>query len=294
MSEFHGSHKSGSYFEGWYFKHQTEGRTIAFIPGVNYDEQEKKSAFIQVITDDASGSVPIPFSAFYICRHKLVICAGSQIFSEKGIRIDLNSPEIRCFGTIKYGAMTPPKSDVMGPFRFVPFMECHHGVISMRHSLQGSLTINGTQVSFNGGTGYIEKDWGTSFPKSYLWTQCNHFDDPSCSIMVSIAIIPFCGLHFQGCIGVVNYQGMEYRMATYNGVQIIRCSETGFVLKQRECVLEAEFFRSGAQNLFAPKTGAMSRIIRESAACRARFRFYRDNVLLFDFYSEEAGFEYVE
>ncbi len=294
MSEFHGTRKNRSYFEGWYFKHQNQGHTVAFIPGINYDENGIKSAFVQVITDDISCSISFPFSSFRICPHGIAIRVGNQIFSDRMIQVNLNTPEIRCQGTIKYGPLTPPKSNVMGPFRFVPFMECNHGVISMKHSLKGSLTLNGTKIDFSGGTGYIEKDWGTSFPKSYLWAQCNRFSEPSCSIMVSIANIPFAGFCFQGCIGIINFQGKEYRLATYNGVRVVRCDETGFLLVQRSCVLEAELFINSPQVLLAPKSGAMTRTIRENAACRARFRFYRDGMLLFDLQSGEAGVEYVK
>lgn len=293
MGEFHGVHKSRSYFEGWYFKHQADGNAIAFIPGVNYEESGKKSAFVQVITDHNSCNVTVPFSAFHVYPYG-AIRAGKQLFSELGVKIDMDTPEIRCKGMIQYGSLRPPKSDVMGPFRFVPFMECRHGVISMKHSLKGSLEVNGTRMHFDGGTGYIEKDWGTSFPKSYLWVQCNRFSEPSCSIMVSIADIPLGPSSFWGCIGIVKYHGQEFRLTTYNGVRILRCDETGLIIRQKEYVLKAEFFKNDAQKLYAPKTGAMSRVIRESAACRARFQFYRNDELLFDLQSDDAGFEYVE
>ena len=55
----------------------------------------------------------------------------------------------------------------MGPFRFIAGMECSHGVISMMHSLEGTIEINGEIVDFSGGTGYIETDRGRSFPSAY-------------------------------------------------------------------------------------------------------------------------------
>ena len=55
---------------------------------------------------------------------------------------------------------------IMGWYSFVPFMECKHGVVSMFHSLKGGLQIGDRYVDFNDGTGYIEKDWGRSFPES--------------------------------------------------------------------------------------------------------------------------------
>lgn len=294
MGDFLASHKNHSYFEGWYFKHQNNENTLAFIPGVNYDEHGDKCAFIQVISDEASCNIPFPASKFSICSHGTAVHIGQQIFSSHGVRVDLHTSDIRCKGWIRYGALTPLESDVMGPFRFVPFMECRHGVISMRHSLLGSVELNGKQIDFNKGIGYIEKDWGTSFPKKYLWVQCNCFSEPSCSIMVSIAWIPFAGFHFQGCIGIVRYRGREYRLATYCGVKVIRCGATGFVLKQGDYVLEAQLQENTTHELYAPQSGSMSRIIRENVSCRARFQFYRGGTLLFDLESDKAGFEFVK
>lgn len=293
MNPFQESNKNRNFFEGWYFRHQTDGHSVSFIPGISFDENGKKSAFVQVITDRMSACVDYPYTEFEVSSNRLGIRIGKNIFTKRGVKIDLSTQELNCKGTLKYGALSPLKSDIMGPFRFLPFMECNHGVISMGHSLNGSLELNGDCIDFSGGKGYIEKDWGRSFPQNYLWAQCNRFPKDPCSIMASIADIPFAGLHFKGCICVVRYRAHEYRLATYRGVRIIRCDPSGIILKQQDLVLNACFSPENSQKLFAPKTGGMTRIIRENAACRARFRFYRDNRQLFDLQSEEAGFEYV-
>ncbi len=58
------------------------------------------------------------------------------------------------------------------------------------------LTINGEPMDLTGGRGYIEKDWGTSFPSAWIWMQCNTFDTPDTSFMLSYARIPWMGSHF--------------------------------------------------------------------------------------------------
>ena len=55
--------------------------------------------------------------------------------------------------------------------------------------------------------GYIEKDWGTSFPNKYFWLQCNDFATGNASIMISVAEIPFLGTKFTGCICSVYLNG---------------------------------------------------------------------------------------
>lgn len=294
MNNFHGRYRSHSYFEGWYFKHQSDTDEIAFIPGVNFTEKGEKKAFIQVITRDASFQADYPYSAFKVSTRKPIIQIGENIFSYKGIKTDIQAKDFTCRGTIKYAPLTPLQSDIMGPFHFVPRMECNHGVISMKHGLSGTLTLNGRQMDFSNGDGYIEKDWGSSFPQNYMWLQCNRFTNPSCSIMVSIAKIPFAGFHFQGCICAVNFAGKEYRLATYQGVKIVRYSENELLLRQGGYCLRAEMFPDSPQQLFAPRLGVMTRRIRENMSCHARFRFYRGDVLLFDLHSNEAGYEFVQ
>ena len=43
------------YFEGWYFKHQTQqGQTPALIPAFHIDSEGCRSASLQVISNDRS------------------------------------------------------------------------------------------------------------------------------------------------------------------------------------------------------------------------------------------------
>ena len=70
----------------------------------------------------------------------------------------------------------------MGFFAYFPFMQCYHEIVSMSHSLNGSLNFS-EAIDFSGGEGYIEKDWGTSFPKEYVWIQSNNFEKSDASIL---------------------------------------------------------------------------------------------------------------
>ncbi len=46
----------------------------------------------------------------------------------------------------------------MGWYRFLPFMECYHGVISLTHNLKGKIIVDNKIFAFENGKGYIEKD----------------------------------------------------------------------------------------------------------------------------------------
>ena len=74
------------YFEGWYFKHQAGGRSLALIPGVSRDGLGGGQAFIQVLTDTASYFVPYPVEAFAVRRAPLGVRVGRAVFTGEGMR----------------------------------------------------------------------------------------------------------------------------------------------------------------------------------------------------------------
>ena len=277
-SDFMG--KPQGFFEGWYYKHQTklsnaDGgiKSLALIPGKASD-----GAFIFVVADDKSYHISFPLSEYQQCDGKLRI--GGNTFSSAGISLDIQTPEISLSGKLAYANLSPISGNIMGPFKFFP-MECSHGVISMNHSVKGAVTLNGKTLDFSGGKGYIESDSGYSFPTKYTWVQCNAFD-ADCSIMASVARIPFYGLRFWGCICVVWLNGKEYRLATYKGVKILHCEQGIIELKQGKYRLKITTCESDSHKLPAPQSGKMSRFIRETLSCPAYFQFMERGNCLFE------------
>lgn len=180
----------------------------------------------------------------------------------------------------------------MGPFRFFAGMQCSHGIISMGHSLEGALELNGEHLDFSDGIGYIETDRGRSFPSKYLWTQCVWGGPERGSLMLAIATIPLPVGGFTGCICSVLYGGQEYRLATYRGVQIKAWSSSGAAIRQGKYRLEAELLNERRQPLRAPVEGCMERTIHESLCAKARYRFWHGDSLLFQHTDPSASFEY--
>lgn len=290
---FHGHNKKMNYFEGWYFKHQKGHNSIAFIPGINVDSKGHRLAYIQVITNNNSYNIHYLYPEFQVSSERLNISIGNSTFSEDGINIDIKEEDLIIKGSIKYGDLIRLEGNIMGPFSILP-MQCNHGVISLGHRLNGEIIINDEIFDFNDGIGYIEKDWGSSFPKTYSWIQCNDFKNRNCSIVASVADIPFMGTNFRGCIGVIYYEGMEYKLCTYNGVKVLKCDGEGMTLKRGKYKLEIEFNTENPQRLFAPISGHMSKPIHENSGCRGTFRFYIDDKLEFNLQSNNCNYEYVD
>lgn len=254
-----------SRFEGRYYKHQKDGKTICLIVG-----RADSGEFIQIIDNER------------VWQHDSL--AGCRA-DTSGIWVDL--PEIK--GEVRYGPLMPLCSDIMGPFRFLP-MQCRHSIVSMGHSLSGGFTVDGQQLDLTGGVGYIEGDRGRSFPKQYLWLHCNDFQEP-CSIMASVADIPFLGFRFMGCICAIRYCGKEYRLATYHGVKIRCACKEKLILEQGPYRLEANISGRLLHPLKSPVQGRMIGTIHESNCTLARFRFSENGRMIFDLIGENTSFE---
>lgn len=276
----------GDYFCGWYFRCQSDSQTLALIPAV-HNTKGNASCSIQLITDTASWNIPLPYSCFR--KNKSIITIDGNQFGEQGLRLDLHSPDLSASGSLRFGAFTPLKYDIMGPFRYIPFMECRHSVFSMKHTVNGELHINGTPYTFRDAVGYMEGDRGHSFPKEYAWTQCSFSDG---SLMLSVADIPLWGYHFTGIIGVILLRGKEYRLATYLGTKAVKIQNGEIVVQQGSTRLTVKQLEKTAHPLYAPTCGAMARTIHEHAACRAFFSFERNGHTLFSFEAPNAAFEY--
>ena len=177
----------------------------------------------------------------------------------------------------------------MGPFALIPFLECRHSVWSMRHRVYGMVWINGRKYSFHNAWGYWEGDRGRSFPSKYVWSQCFFKGG---SLMLSVADIPFMGIHFNGVICMVLWQGREYRLATYLGARVIQIGNGRLRIVQGNMELEAWLLQKNGSPLKAPTMGNMVRTIHESAACRAYYRFRKDRRTMISFETDRASFEY--
>jgi tocopherol cyclase len=273
---FQGKLSLNHYFEGWYFKHVSKEleHVYSFIPGISLNV-ENPHAFIQIINGITGNSqyIEYPLSQFKYDKGKFRVQIGDSVFTADDILLNINSPLIKVSGRLGYsGSVKYPSSvfspGIMGWYSFVPYMECKHAVVSVLHRIDGSLLIDDVQLDFSGGKGYIEKDWGKSFPESWIWFQSNNFTNSDACIMVSIAKIPWLGSFFTGFLGFLYYNGVFYPFTTYHKSEISALNfeneilTLGFKSKKYQLNIKAILKNTGI--LLAPKLGEMSRRIKES------------------------------
>lgn len=303
---FQGHLKKKNYFEGWYLKHCSADldRTLAVIPGIALNSKDSH-AFIQVLEGISGETQYIPYALkdFQWDRTKFDVRVGDSRFSLEGIRLDIKSDQLELKGELSYrrpvtfpGSLRSP--GIMGWYSYMPFMECYHGIVSANHGLEGSLTYNGRVTDFTGGRGYIEKDWGKSFPEAWIWLQCNNFATPGASLFISVAKIPWLGKFFIGFIAFLYLDGKFHRFATYNQAELTRVSMEGdelFIdLKRRSYALKVRVKKHRSGELKAPETGNMSRRIKESIDSEVDVSLMDGHRVLFRETGQRAGLEIEE
>ncbi len=364
--EFQGNYKSDKYFEGWYYKQVCAdcNSMISFIPGISLYDKDSHS-FVQYIykTIDPNGKDKVitgycrySIKEFSYTDNPFCVKIGDNTFTDKYLSVNLKDSICDIQGTLAFGEFTPIKQtflmpDIMGIFSYIPWMECYHGLISMKHRVDGSLNIvinskrndficdnvkpdnnealkgiinehaenienksklddqindeNGdiknienvknksgvsendsnesekreidSLLSFDCGSGYIEKDWGRSFPKRYIWMQCNHFHNETVSIVFSLADIPFIGTEFEGFLCNFCIDGEEFRFATYtrSKFKLKEISSEGFIaeLEKRSASLIIKASANSHGELIAPDLGSMNKKIREELSGKVHIVF---------------------
>ncbi len=301
---FQGNINNKNYFEGWYFKQVTNDKkdAIAFIVGISTSEE--KHSFIQIITNNESYYLKFDIHDFSYSKDPFFVKIKENYFSKEQVILDIKNEELTLSGILTFHHLIPLKTNIyrptiMGPFSYIPTMECNHGILSLDHKVNGTININNHRIEFNNGYGYIEKDYGTSFPKYYTWLQSNcPTNDKDACIFVSIADIPLCKTSFRGLISVLKVHDKQYFFTSYYLSKIKQYEKDGeelkILLKNMKYYLEIIATYDKEHDLLAPHHGEMNHIMKESldAKIKVKLKDKRKRVIFSDTFTA-GGFENV-
>ncbi|NTW48604.1 MAG: hypothetical protein HGB19_02495 [Chlorobiales bacterium] len=302
---YHGKNEKRDFFEGWFFKlvDLPISHIYAVIPGVLLSKSHQDShAFIQVLNGQTKESAyyRFPLSDFDFSKKVFQIRIGENFFSSQRIELNLSGQSLSISGeltfeNLKAWPVTLFSLGAMGPYAFAPFMECYHGVLSMDHRIRGSLTINDEDVRFDGGKGYMEKDWGRSFPSAYIWLQSNHFSKNGVSLMASIAKIPWLTGAFRGFIIAFLYEGKLYRFTTYTGAKLTQVDLTDDLVRieaaDKKHTLRIAATRTNSGVLHGPYNSQMVKKVSESLNANVSVEFFENRQLIFEGIGQAAGLD---
>jgi tocopherol cyclase len=306
---FQGNRKRKKYFEGWYFKMvSADGSSIlSIIPGISLSHSgEEQHAFIQIIDGKTANTFyySYPIEEFHFSKKRFAVRIGNNYFSEDSISIDIQNDTTFVEGRIYMSDQVyltrnkKKKVGIMGWYRFVPFMQCYHGVVSLTHTLQGTLIKDNETYNFDRGQGYIEKDWGKSMPSSWIWIQSNNFNAEKTSFMLSVANIPWMGSSFTGFLGFFVHDGIIQRFGTYTHAKLWMETSNPDTLKisisNKKYTWQIETWRNKSGVLKAPVNGSMDRRISESVDAKLKLTvIHKTRNVIFQDSTSIAGLEMV-
>lgn len=260
-------------FEGWFIKidDPIHDILISVIWGYATNTQDSHS-FIQFQSsiDHQTHYVKYPLDACYWEENPFTLHIGMNQLSEEKMVLDLNTETLRVKGTFYFDTFRPIrrsvlKSNIMGFLSYLP-NECNHSIISMYHKVQAQVEINGKRMILQDANGYIEKDWGTHFPKRYVW--CQSMNSQGDSLVFSHATVPMLGRFATGFFALLHLHGDEYRFSSIEFSRMLdfhtRAEGFDAYFRKGNTHVQLACTAYNPIPLRAPRAGAMDQFIKES------------------------------
>lgn len=300
---FQGKMSWRHYFEGWYYKmvDGSEEHVHAFIPGVSLGgSKDSSEAFIQWLNGVTGEYQYFRFDTdvFKPSCERFEVWVDKSYFSLEKMVLDIDQQGHKIKGTLELvNPVCFPtcfrRPGIMGGYTFIPFMQCRHGIVSMNHGFRGSLNFDGKRVVFDQGKGYIEKDFGKSFPSAYIWMQCNHFKHERMSFMCSIATVPWLNHEFKGHLCLVWLDGQFYNFSTYTKTKISVLESDGDILhivfKGKKYQLELVAHQDKLWAVKSPSHGELTSRTFEGLTSRMDIRLLKRTSLGLELVIEDHG-----
>lgn len=306
---YHGKNKKSNFFEGWYFKivDKYNENQFAFIPGISKGPNGKHNhSFIQVLNSETSCCTynKFPEDNFHFNNKNFKIKVDKSIFALDHIKLNISCNNNVIKGKLKFtDTIKWPDSIVnpgsMGFYNYLWFMECYAQVCILDGNIEGSLSINGKLIDFTSGKVYIEKNWGESFPKSWIWIQSNSFHDKRATITCSLATIPFPIKDFRGFLIGVTVDDYFYSFTSINGskIDIKKCDNDVLIIaSNNKFKLTIKTFSSKDKYMLCkgPVNGKMVPLVNETlcGSLSMTLENIKNKHIIYNGIGESVGIEY--
>lgn len=287
-------------FEGWFTKVDDRNQNFLFSVIWGYSTHRATGhAFLQFTSSLAHQTVYVryPLEDLHMQPDPFVLRIGGNELSEQGMRLDFEAENVRVQGTFTFGAFTPIRTsffrpNIMGWMTWFP-NECNHAIISMAHRVDGNLRIGENTWALHSADGYIEKDWGRSFPREYVWVHANGWEDSA--IVFSYATVPILGKYAKGFFLMLHHQGREYRFSSIEGARMLgfEVSQDAFQVTVRKGsrVVSVRARQANPVALASPSNGEMRNRIKESLDGTIEVRMTVDGVETLHLTSDRASID---
>lgn len=266
--------------------------------GVSSVNEREGEAFIQFF-DGKTAEVlyyPFPRELFYASNDSFKLNLEGNEFSD--VKIKLNLPELKAEIKLEVQDQWPKtlfSPNIMGPLSYWPYLDCNHGVISLRSELNGFIDFRGRRVNLDNGMAYLEKDWGRSFPKAHIWMQASRFCNSKASLSIAIAKMKVAGLPITGFGAILLLDGKHYLFTSYNlsRVNILEAKDDTLEIdfKSSKYHLNVKASAADWMKLKSPNVHGMDGTVQESLKARLSIALFRNQKLIYKDIAINAGLE---
>ena len=305
---FHGHKRKRNFFEGWYFKisDPTEQYVLAVIPGIFLGKGAGDShSFIQLVHGSEAyfRYLSFPVESFKAQKDTFAIAVENNTFSLKQMSLNIEDQSFTVRGDLSFhNILTWPDTFLnpgsMGFYNYIPRMQCYSQVCALNMELEGKLVINNNKIDFSGGRGYVEKNWGSAFPYSWIWIQSNNFTSTPASLSCSLGHIPFLFGSFRGFLIGLAVEQQFYSFTTMNRSRC-RIRQTGgdiFMEVQNSrhtLTIKTRTSPDKFVELHGPRDGRMVPLVQENLQGMVRVELKeRSGKILFSDEGSCSGIEY--
>lgn len=265
-SSLRGYPERSKYFEGWFQKVYSKKHQASFILIYGYATRNTYDTFgfIQVLIPNEKPKI------VYFPKHELSFDSGQHIVRMGDNCLTMNSIEISTDELdINLSLMNnhpiPTFKNSMGYHYYVPTLPCYHSVMNTSHLVSGIIRHKESVFALDEDMGYMEKNWGTSFPENYFWIHAVDPYNPQISLLFSIAEIQWLGKRFIKHVGHLRIEGKHIDLRALKDISIAdrivsekkRCMK----IKSKELELDIWITYGNKVTFKGPNQGHMSRDI---------------------------------
>jgi hypothetical protein len=262
-----GNFERNKYFEGWFQKIYSKEHNASFILIYGYatNNSDDTFGFSQVLIPNQTPEIIyFPKNEVSCNIEQHIFRMGNNLLTTEliridihGLRIDLNLKNTQPFRSFK---------NSMGYTYFIPHLPCYHSVLTKIQNVSGEIQHNGVRYNLNNEMGYLEKNWGTTFPESYFWVHAIDPNNPAISLLFSRAKIVWLGKTYIKHVGYLCFDGQQIELRELKNFSVCNSNigPENRIIQIRSASAQLDLaLEYGREVLFkGPKDGALSRVIR--------------------------------
>lgn len=237
-------------FEEWYFKILDIKQRKNIIGQISIKEKNGENygtCHLMYTIDEEQKEETITIQNVQINKNGL--SWENNTITKNKVQIDIDS---HCKGELVIEDVIDTKKSlikpgVMGYYQYLPKLEFYEDIITLQGKIKGGLYVNGKAIDFNGGSYYLQRQWGNKYPNVWLWAECNGFQKKkNLALNIGVARLKLWFNYYTAFAIPVYYDNQVEIFANYNGGQIAKLYRyKGYVhliIIQKEKLLDVKIY----------------------------------------------------